>query len=99
MEPAITAVGAMGASGDTKANAWIGVATVEGDHLVIRLPEKVGFLPGDVVVRENDGRLIVERRKLNLLEVFADMEPLEECDAFPDVKAGLLPLSDDDRDF
>lgn len=89
----------MGDTYDTKANAWNGVATVDGDELVIRFPSAVGFPIGDVVVHENDSRLIVERRKLNLLEVLADMEPLEECDSLPDVKAGLLPLSDNDRDF
>lgn len=86
----------MGKTGDTKANAWNGVATIEGDHLIVRLLAAVGFAPGDVVVRENDGRLIIERRKLNLLEALADMEPLDECDMLPDVKEELLPLSDDD---
>lgn len=93
MQPAITAVRTMGKIGDTKEDTWNGVATAEGEKLVIRLPATVGFPPGDVIVRQNDGRLIIERRKLTLLEVLADMEPLDECDGFPDVRAGLRPLS------
>lgn len=83
MEPAITAVGAMAKTDGTKANAWNGKATIEGDHLVIRLPSAAGFLLGDVVVRENEGRLIVERRKLTCWNSLRIWSRLTNVTSFP----------------
>jgi len=50
-------------------------------------------LPGDRVLIHKDGeRLIIEPvRRKNLLEVLAELEPLEAEDQFPDVDDTLLP--------
>ena len=64
----------------------------------MRIP-KAFELPGDEVMVYREGnRLIIEpiSKKLGLLAVLAELEPLDED--FPDIDEGLLPLDDNDLD-
>jgi antitoxin VapB len=64
----------------------------------LRIP-KAFELPGDEVMVHREGnRLIIEpiTKKLGLLAVLAELEPLD--DDVPDVDEGLLPLDDIDLD-
>ena len=64
----------------------------------MRIP-KAFELPGDEVMVYREGnRLIIEpiSKKLGLLAVLAELEPLDED--FPDIDEGLLPLDDIDLD-
>ena len=64
----------------------------------MRIP-KAFELPGDEVMVHREGnRLIIEpiSKKLGLLAVLAELEPLDED--FPDIDEGLLPLDDIDLD-
>ena len=53
-------------------------------------------LPGDraLIHREGDRLVIEPVRRRNLLEVLAQLQPLEPEDQFPDIDDGLLPLKD-----
>lgn len=63
----------------------------------IRIPADFE-LPGDRVLIHRDGeKLIIEPlRRKNLLEVLADLTPLEPEDQFPDIDDTLLPVKDID---
>lgn len=65
--------------------------TTEGDHQVVHLPSGVS-VPADPIVREEEGRLIIEAAGSSmgsverLLAVLATMEPINErLDPFKDV--------------
>lgn len=67
-----------------------------GRNQALRIP-RAFELPGDEVwIRREGDRLIVEpiTKKRGLLEVLAEMRPLDED--FPDIDAGLQPLDDID---
>jgi len=69
-----------------------------GRNQALRIP-KAFELPGDEVMVHREGnRLIIEpiSKKLGLLAVLAELEPLDED--FPDIDEGLLPLDDIDLD-
>jgi antitoxin VapB len=69
-----------------------------GRNQALRIP-KAFELPGDEVMVYREGnRLIIEpiSKKLGLLAVLAELEPLDED--FPDIDEGLLPLDDIDLD-
>jgi antitoxin VapB len=53
-------------------------------------------LPGDRVLIHKDGeRLIIEPApRRSLVDVLAELPPLDAVDAFPDVDATLVPLRD-----
>jgi len=55
-------------------------------------------LPGDRVIIHRDGnRLIIEPvQRKNLLEVLAELKPLEPEDQFPDIDDTLLPAKEID---
>lgn len=63
----------------------------------VRIP--VDFeLPGDRVLihREGDCLVIEPVRRKNLLEVLADLGPLDTADQFPEIDDTLLPAEDID---
>ena len=64
----------------------------DGKQIVI-LPKGFELPEGEVTIREQDGALIIERRK-TLIEALDQMEPLTE-EEWPDITDDdLLPLRD-----
>lgn len=63
----------------------------------VRIPADFEF-DGDRVTIQRDGdRLIIApTRRRNLLDVLANMEPLEAEDQFPEIDDTLLPVKDVD---
>ncbi len=63
----------------------------------VRIPADFEFPCEKVMIHQDGERLIIEpMRRKNLLEVLADMEPLEPEDHFPDIDDTLLPVKDID---
>ena len=64
-------------------------------HKAVRIPADFE-LPGDRVLIHKDGeRLIIEPApRRSLVDVLAELQPLDAADAFPDVDATLVPLRD-----
>lgn len=74
----------------------IGNVARDGDRLVVYIPSGIEMPEGEVTVRKDGNRLVVEWPRRTLLELIAGMEPLTEEDEFPNVDEGLLPLRDVD---
>jgi antitoxin VapB len=57
------------------------------------IPEELNLSTSEVIVREGNGKLIIEPyKKKSLLQVLSTLKPLTED--FPDTDEGLLPLDD-----
>ncbi|MGL4499049.1 MAG: antitoxin [Planktothrix sp.] len=64
-----------------------------GNTQTLTIPQELTLSTTEVIIREDNGKLIIEPyKKKSLLEVFATLDDIE--DDFPDVDAGLLPLDD-----
>jgi antitoxin VapB len=65
-----------------------------GRNQAVRIPKEFEFSCGEVLLRREDGRLVIEPvpKRSRLLEVLAQWEPLDE--EFPDIDEGLPPLDD-----
>jgi len=63
----------------------------------VRIPADFEFPCERVMTHQDGDRLIIEPvRRKNLLEVLADMEPLEPEDHFPNIDDTLLPAKEID---
>ncbi|MFN4874971.1 MAG: antitoxin [Aphanizomenon sp.] len=64
-----------------------------GNTQTLTIPPELTLSPTEVIIREDNGKLIIEPyKKKSLLETFATLDDIEED--FPDVDEGLLPLDD-----
>ncbi|MDD1415619.1 AbrB/MazE/SpoVT family DNA-binding domain-containing protein [Dolichospermum sp. ST_con] len=64
-----------------------------GNTQTLTLPPELTLSTTEVIIREDNGKLIIEPyKKKSLLETFSTLDDIEED--FPDVDAGLLPLDD-----
>jgi len=64
-----------------------------GNTQTLTIPQELTLSTTEVIIREDNGKLIIEPyKKKSLLEIFATLDDIE--DDFPDVDAGLLPLDD-----
>ncbi|MBD2770707.1 antitoxin [Iningainema tapete] len=65
----------------------------QGNIQTLPIPQELSLSTTFVIIRQEDGKLIIEPyKKKSLLEVFANLDDIEE--EFPDVDEGLLPLDD-----
>ncbi|NDJ21837.1 AbrB/MazE/SpoVT family DNA-binding domain-containing protein [Nostoc sp. B(2019)] len=65
----------------------------QGNIQTLSIPEELTLSTSEVIIRQEDGKLIIEPyKKKSLLEVFANLDDIDED--FPDVDEGLLPLDD-----
>ncbi|HYW18482.1 MAG TPA: AbrB/MazE/SpoVT family DNA-binding domain-containing protein [Nodularia sp. (in: cyanobacteria)] len=65
----------------------------QGNIQTLPIPQELTLSTSEVIIRQEDGKLIIEPyKKKSLLEVFANLDDIEE--EFPDVDEGLLPLDD-----
>lgn len=63
----------------------------QGNIQTLPIPQELTLSTSEVIIRQEDGKLIIEPyKKKSLLEVFANLDDIEE--EFPDVDEGLLPL-------
>ena len=61
----------------------------------VRIPADFEFQSDRVLISKEGDRLIIEQvRRLDLLELFATLEPLAPEDDFPEIDDTLLPLKD-----
>ena len=64
-----------------------------GNTLTLTIPPEVTLSTTEVIIREDNGKLIIEPyKKKSLLETFSTLDDIEED--FPDIDEGLLPLDD-----
>ena len=65
----------------------------DNESQVLRIPAAYE-IPGDrVIIRKDGDQLIIEPvQKRNLLEVLADLRPLDPEDEFPEIGTSLLPV-------
>lgn len=65
----------------------------QGNIQTLPIPQELTLSTSEVLIRQEDGKLIIEPyQKKSLLEVFANLDDIDE--EFPDVDEGLLPLDD-----
>ncbi|MBW4614514.1 MAG: AbrB/MazE/SpoVT family DNA-binding domain-containing protein [Desmonostoc vinosum HA7617-LM4] len=65
----------------------------QGNIQTLLIPQELTLSTSEVIIRQEDGKLIIEPyKKKSLLEVFANLDDIDE--EFPDVDEGLLPLDD-----
>jgi len=65
----------------------------QGNIQTLPIPKELTLSTSDVIIRQEEGKLIIEPyKKKSLLEVFANLDDIDE--EFPDVDEGLLPLDD-----
>jgi antitoxin VapB len=65
----------------------------QGNIQTLPIPKELTLSTSEVIIRQEEGKLIIEPyRKKSLLEVFANLDDIDE--EFPDVDEGLLPLDD-----
>jgi antitoxin VapB len=65
----------------------------QGNIQTLPIPKELTLSTSEVIIRQENGKLIIEPyKKKCLLEVFANLDDIEE--EFPDVDEGLLPLDD-----
>ncbi|AFZ56769.1 AbrB/MazE/SpoVT family DNA-binding domain-containing protein [Anabaena cylindrica FACHB-243] len=65
----------------------------EGNTQTLTIPQELTLSTTEVIIRQEDGKLIIEPyKKKSLLEIFATLDDIEED--FSDVDEGLLPLDD-----
>ena len=59
----------------------------------LTIPPELTLSTTEVIIREDNGKLIIEPyKKKSLLETFSTLDDIEED--FPDIDEGLLPLDD-----
>jgi antitoxin VapB len=64
-----------------------------GNTQTLTIPQELTLSTTEVIIKEDNGKLIIEPyKKKSLLETFATLDDIEED--FPDVDEGLLPLDD-----
>lgn len=64
-----------------------------GNTQTLTIPPELTLSTTEVIIKEDNGKLIIEPyKKKSLLEIFATLDDIEED--FPDVDEGLLPLDD-----
>ena len=70
------------------------VKLIQQDNIqTLPIPQELTLSTSEVVIRLEEGKLIVEPyKKKTLLETFANLDDIDE--EFPDVDEGLLPLDD-----
>ncbi|KOP25085.1 twitching motility protein PilT [Hapalosiphon sp. MRB220] len=70
------------------------VKLIQQDNIqTLPIPQELTLSTSEVIIRQEDGKLIIEPyKKKSLLEVFANLDDIDE--EFPDVDEGLLPLVD-----
>ena len=65
----------------------------DGNTQTLSIPQELNLSTSEVVIRQEEGKLIIEPyEKKSLLEVLANLEDLEED--IGDLDEGLLPLDD-----
>ena len=65
----------------------------QGNIQTLPIPKELTLSTSEVIIRQEEGKLIIEPyKKKYLLEVFANLDDIDE--EFPDVDEGLLPLDD-----
>ncbi|MEL6930753.1 MAG: AbrB/MazE/SpoVT family DNA-binding domain-containing protein [Cyanobacteria bacterium J06600_6] len=65
----------------------------DGNTQTLSIPQELNLSTSEVVIRQEEGKLIIEPyEKKSLLKVLANLEDLEED--FGDLDEGLLPLDD-----
>ncbi|MBW4476401.1 MAG: AbrB/MazE/SpoVT family DNA-binding domain-containing protein [Tolypothrix brevis GSE-NOS-MK-07-07A] len=65
----------------------------QGNIQTLAIPQELTLSTSEVIIRQEDGKLIIEPyKKKSLLEVFANLDDIDE--EFPNVDEGLLPLDD-----
>ncbi|MFM2313380.1 MAG: hypothetical protein RLZZ04_2656 [Cyanobacteriota bacterium] len=65
----------------------------DGNTQTLSIPQELNLSTSEVVIRQEEGKLIIEPyEKKSLLEVLANLEDLEED--LGDLDEGLLPLDD-----
>jgi len=65
----------------------------QGNIQTLPIPQELTLSTSEVIIRQEDGKLIIEPyKKKSLLEVFANLDDIDE--EFPDIDEGLLPLDD-----
>lgn len=65
----------------------------QGNIQTLPIPKELTLSTSEVIIRQEEGKLIIEPyKKKSLLEVFANLDDIDE--EFPDVDEGLLPLDD-----
>ncbi len=65
----------------------------QGNIQTLPIPKELTLSNSEVIIRQEEGKLIIEPyKKKSLLEVFANLDDIDE--EFPDVDEGLLPLDD-----
>jgi antitoxin VapB len=65
----------------------------QGNTQTLTIPKELNLSTSEVIVREENGKLIIEPyKKKSLLQVLSTLEPLNED--LPDIDEGLLPLDD-----
>ncbi|MTJ11550.1 AbrB/MazE/SpoVT family DNA-binding domain-containing protein [Anabaena sp. UHCC 0187] len=64
-----------------------------GNTQTLTIPPELTLSTTEVIIREDNGKLIIEPyKKKSLLETFSTLDDIEED--FPNVDEGLLPLDD-----
>jgi antitoxin VapB len=64
-----------------------------GNTQTLTIPQELTLSTTEVIIREDNGKLIIEPyKKKSLLETFSTLDDIEED--FPDIDEGLLPLDD-----
>lgn len=64
-----------------------------GNTQTLTIPPELTLSTTEVIIKEDNGKLIIEPyKKKSLLETFATLDDIEED--FPNVDEGLLPLDD-----
>ena len=62
-----------------------------GNTQTLTIPPELTLSTTEVIIREDNGKLIIEPyKKKSLLETFSTLDDIEED--FPDIDEGLLPL-------
>lgn len=65
----------------------------DGNTQTLSIPQELNLSTSEVVIRQEEGKLIIEPyKKKSLLKVLANLEDLEED--LGDLDEGLLPLDD-----
>jgi antitoxin VapB len=70
------------------------VKLIQQDNIqTLPIPQELTLSTSEVIIRQEGGKLIIEPyKKKSLLEVFANLDDIDE--EFPDVDEKLLPLDD-----
>ena len=65
----------------------------QGNIQTLPIPKELTLSTSEVIIRQEEGKLIIAPyKKKSLLEVFANLDDIDE--EFPDIDEGLLPLDD-----